>query len=265
VEHTTGAGQVRETVRSGPWPQVHEDLGARDLGGLRRWSWRRWPRPPGSYAGPTSRSPPASGPTPRSGTLGTIGERLGPRRGRSTSTSTAVSARSRSAGCVAGSGTSSRTAALSSGVAAVRPSRAAPAPGPAPGGRGRRRARHPGGPTPRRPRPGGGGDATAGARPDPAGDTSQGMPTLCKLERQPVSRLSAATPQAASRRTTALRPTRPLSRADAVLSMAAEDRVKWRGWHGMQEVSWATPTLGSGGRVVAAGARSRLDEERRTG
>jgi DNA-binding CsgD family transcriptional regulator len=34
VEHTTGAGQLRETVRTGPWLQVYEHLGARDPGGL---------------------------------------------------------------------------------------------------------------------------------------------------------------------------------------------------------------------------------------
>jgi hypothetical protein len=34
VEHTTGAEQLRETVRSGPWLQVYEQLGARDPGGL---------------------------------------------------------------------------------------------------------------------------------------------------------------------------------------------------------------------------------------
>jgi DNA-binding CsgD family transcriptional regulator len=34
VEHTTGAEQLRETVRTGPWLKVYEDLGARDPGGL---------------------------------------------------------------------------------------------------------------------------------------------------------------------------------------------------------------------------------------
>ena len=34
MEHTTGAEQLREAVRSGPWLQVYEDLGARDPGGL---------------------------------------------------------------------------------------------------------------------------------------------------------------------------------------------------------------------------------------
>src|SRR5215217_3089034 len=54
---------------------------------------------------------------------------------------------------------------------------------------------------------------------------------------RPVSRLSAAMPRAALRRTTAPRLASWLSRTDMVPGMAAKGCVKSCGWHGMQEVS----------------------------
>jgi hypothetical protein len=56
-----------------------------------------------------------------------------------------------------------------------------------------------------------------------------------------VSRLSAAIPRPASRRTTAPRPASWLSRADVVLGKAAEGFVNWCGWHGMQGVRGSNP------------------------
>jgi hypothetical protein len=63
-----------------------------------------------------------------------------------------------------------------------------------------------------------------------------------------VSRLSAAIPHAASRRITALRPASCLSRAEVVLSKAAEGRVKGCGWHGMQGVRGSNPLSSTPGQ-----------------
>jgi hypothetical protein len=65
---------------------------------------------------------------------------------------------------------------------------------------------------------------------------------------RPVSRLSAAIPHVASRRTTAPCPATALSRAEAVPSMAAEGRVKGCGWHGMQGVRGSNPLSSTPGQ-----------------
>jgi hypothetical protein len=74
-----------------------------------------------------------------------------------------------------------------------------------------------------------------------AGGTPGRGPTRERPCPRSVSRLSAAIPRAASRRITALRLPRSLSRADAVPSNVAKGRVKGRGWHGMQEVRGSNP------------------------
>jgi hypothetical protein len=58
---------------------------------------------------------------------------------------------------------------------------------------------------------------------------------------RPVSRLSAAIPHAASRRTTAPCPASALSRAEVVPDKATEGLVTWCGWHGMQGVRGSNP------------------------
>jgi hypothetical protein len=66
----------------------------------------------------------------------------------------------------------------------------------------------------------------------------------CAPAGQPDSRLSAAIPRAASRRTTAPRPASWLSSADVMSSKAAGGVVNWWGWHRMQGVRGSNP-LGS--------------------
>jgi hypothetical protein len=72
--------------------------------------------------------------------------------------------------------------------------------------------------------------------------------SLHGIGRRPVSRLSAAIPRAASRRTMAPCPATSLSRAEVVLSKAAEDLVSWRGWHGMQGVRGSNPLSSTPGQ-----------------
>jgi hypothetical protein len=60
-------------------------------------------------------------------------------------------------------------------------------------------------------------------------------------ERATVSRLSAAIPRVALRRTAGPRPASSLSWANTVLSMAAKGRVRWCEWHGMQGVRGSNP------------------------
>jgi hypothetical protein len=85
---------------------------------------------------------------------------------------------------------------------------------------------------------------------DPGGDVAEGLqvhasrvskaPNRLKGVR-PVSRLSAAIPHAASRRTTAPYPATVLSSANVVSSKAVEGFVKWCEWHGMQGVRGSNP------------------------
>jgi hypothetical protein len=63
-----------------------------------------------------------------------------------------------------------------------------------------------------------------------------------------VSRLSAAIPHAASRGTAKPCPGTSMSRTDAVASKAAEGRVKWCGWHGMQGVRGSNPLSSTPGQ-----------------
>jgi hypothetical protein len=94
---------------------------------------------------------------------------------------------------------------------------------------------------------------------------------------QPVSRLSAAIPHAASRRITALRLASPLSRGDVVARRVGEGGSGGGGWHGMQEATgmdWPcrtrpaepVPCRGGPGRRTLrdqVGSRSRIRSAKR--
>jgi hypothetical protein len=81
----------------------------------------------------------------------------------------------------------------------------------------------------------------------PGGTPRQG-PTRERPCPRAVSRLSAAIPYAASRRSTAPCPASSLSRAVAVPSKAVEGCVTWCGWHGMQGVRGSNPLSSTTGQ-----------------
>jgi hypothetical protein len=82
-----------------------------------------------------------------------------------------------------------------------------------------------------------------------ARECSSAATTVARRRRvQIVSKLSAAMPHAASRRTTAPCPASSLNRADAVQGEVEEGVVKWCGWHGMQGVRGSNPLSSTPGQ-----------------